>query len=448
MNTLIDLVLRSIKYDAIPKDNITQLIKLYNSDKKMYARLLRFQEYKGPIVNNWPTSEKSDIIYDFSKGDEKDNKYNLYEHGIVVRTHKPVSVCGYRIFYVDRKEFMKEFPNEGSRRSLPEKEEKLFVLSGEDFQLFDPHHGEIRCQYEFSSGKECKNRAYFKSDNKYLCGMHSKSDKNRKSLVKFSPGEKKTMDEIRNTIWKQECESIKRLNIKYSRVGDVRLYRMKGMVSSVEHYPGYISIFPNFEHTKGASPSKHQNRKDGVGMSSLSPMKIGPIPVNESKTHPHRQKEAKNLENFRQGNKVWNNEIDEKGNPTETFYGQRIKMYSDSIPHRRKYPEIKGNEPVYSLWIDKTGVEKKFTYVESRQFYCTFYERLASKEQDFIKLKKMISDGYNVMICGYDAHDLSDDIEKEYLDKNKPFGHERVLYVMLKYPEKNWPWRKYKNQEF
>lgn len=414
MDILTDLLVRSIKYGNIPDKNIKLLKELYQNDSKKYFRLSRFETFLSPILSSGEI--KSDIIYDEGK---ESKKYNLFEHGIVIRLSKPTT-CAYRIFYVDKEELEQELP---ITKKFGIKKQKVFVLSLSNFQLFRPHHGEIKCQK-----KGCKNGAYFELPKKgYFCGVHSKKGQ-RKELKKFTPKEKLVMNEIRDNEWKHEYECVRNYNIKHEREGDIKLYRIKGKASSVEHIAGYISIFPNF---------KHQNRKDGIGMSSLSPMKLGPVPVNESKNHPHGKEESKNLENFHQGNKVYEDEGD-------TFYDQRIKMYSDDIPHRRKYSS---GITKYSIWINKNGEEKKFSYIESRQFYCNFYERLARKENDFYRLKKLIRDGYNIMICGYDAHNITD-IERDYLDESVSFGHERVLYVMLKYKEKDWPWKKYKTEDF
>jgi hypothetical protein len=40
----------------------------------------------------------------------------------------------------------------------------------------------------------------------------------------------------------------------------------------------------------------------------------------------------------------------------------------------------------------------KLTYIESRQFYCNFYERFALKDENFRKLKQMLKDGMNLQV--------------------------------------------------
>ena len=95
-------------------------------------------------------------------------------------------------------------------------------------------------------------------------------------------------------------------------------------------------------------------------------------------------------------------------------------------------------------WKQKDGTLVKYSYVGSRQFYCTFYERLSSGLPDLEHLKTLIQDGWNLQITGYDALDdlTAENVEKYYLDQKRPFGHESVLFTILVLPEAKWPWRK------
>jgi len=198
------------------------------------------------------------------------------------------------------------------------------------------------------------------------------------------------------------------------------------MMKSVKYNYGYLNIFPNF---------RHGNRKDGVGMSELSPMSMGPIKHSQNDVP-----EAKNLENFHQFSKCFESEIDKNGNPNSLFFENREKGFLDPIPHRHKENSGNKNVPLFFFWN-----EKKFTYIQSRQFYTTFYERFALQSKQFEKLKKYLEDGYNLCICGYDAYDITKSLEEHYLDGSKPFGHELVLYSLL---VGECPWKKYKTEDF
>jgi hypothetical protein len=161
---------------------------------------------------------------------------------------------------------------------------------------------------------------------------------------------------------------------------------------------------------------------------------------------------AQNIENFHQGSKCFQEEVDDQGQPSPIYYLNRDNFYQDSIPHRHKYTgqdQKNKNIPLFFVWIDQDQVEHHLSYVESRQFYCTFYERLASQQPDFAYLQKLIKDGTNLQICGYDGRPIGHrSIEEEYLDSSKPFGHELVLATMLTHSPNDYPWRKWKTFNF
>jgi len=297
------------------------------------------------------------------------------------------------------------------------------------------YYGELKCQHE-----PCKNKAYYQLNNKYVCGVHSRNQ-DRSELPKRS---KREQDQIKIGKMNNDLmliEQYRQLNINNGKRGNLVLSKMY-MMKEPEYIEGYYRIFPNF---------KHQNRKDGFGCMKLSPKYLGPV--------KHGQPglpDALNIENLHQSNKCFQQEVDENGNPTQLFYVNRLKFYTDPVPHRHKYrgTEKNKNIPLYSIWIDKNGQEHRLTYIESRQFYCNFYERLASQQEDFKTLKNLLDNGYNLQICGYDANRIEGNepinilIEKEYLNNGRPFGHEKILYAMLLLEEQDYPWRKYKTFDF
>jgi len=188
--------------------------------------------------------------------------------------------------------------------------------------------------------------------------------------------------------------------------------------------PGYVYIFPNY---------RHADRDDGLGLPSLSPMSIGPINHGQPGLPP-----ALSLENFHQGNKVMEDEIDAQGKILSAFYTAQLSMYTDKVPHRHR-PKTQDKKTVCSAWRTDEGVHT-LSYVESRQFYCHFYEAAVKEHPDFQRLKELLTAGYNLMICGYDGYMPEKSLEDHYLDPSKPFGHELVLYSMIKGET---PWRKY-----
>jgi len=297
------------------------------------------------------------------------------------------------------------------------------------------YHGERKC--EFSA--DCKNHAYWSARGLYLCGVHSKRYHDRRELPKRAKKETAKLH-ARESLEHQKSVDKKTAENRASGLrGTVRLYRMR-MMHNPDKTPGVLNVFPN---------NRHQNRTDGFGCSALSPMRLGPVHHGQSGLP-----DACNLENFHQGSKCFLEETLEGGDdPSPLFYENRAKFYADPVPHRHKYRGIGPNKnaPLYFVWVGGDLKEHRLSYVESRQFYCTFYERLASKQPDYQRLRDLLAQGTELCICGYDAAPLEpgETIEMAYLDFWKPFGHERVLYAMLTatHPEQL-PWRKYKMFDF
>ena len=293
------------------------------------------------------------------------------------------------------------------------------------------YHGDLKCS-------DCTNGAYWyvEERNHYMCGVCSKKfKKNRRPLPKRSAKEQKIAREAMAKTHMAEIEEQSTKNRTAGNLGSVSLYRMK-MLHTPPDMSGVLKVFPNF---------KHQNRMDGFGCMKLSPKFLGPVMHGQPGLPP-----AKNIENFHQGSKCFREEtLPLSDNPSPLFYENRLKFYEDPEPHRHKYlgTGTNKNVPLYFLWVDKENKEHRLTYVESRQFYCTFYERLASAQNDFQELQQKLRNGTDICICGYDAIPLGphETIEQAYCDASKPFGHELVLYTML---SEQWPWKKYKTFEF
>ena len=287
-------------------------------------------------------------------------------------------------------------------------------------------YGESICQAVKRSGEPCTNKAYYRVQEKLLCGVHS--DKKTREKLPVNPNKKVKKERF--------IQGMKDL-IEEKRVtdgpGQVVLSKLR-MMKEAEYIPGFLRVFPNFLHRK---------RGDGCCYPSLSPKPMGPVEHGQ----PGLPK-ALNLENFHQGNKCFPDEI--KGEEIlPSFYETRLKMYQDPVPHRHKQTAT-GNVPVFSVWVDKEGEEHRISYLESRQFYCHFYERFALKDPALQELKDMIGKGYNIQICGYDCPKVwgKQTPEEAYHDPSNPFGHEWVLYSLLTLKESEYPWRKHKTFEY
>lgn len=292
-------------------------------------------------------------------------------------------------------------------------------------------YGQTSCQETYKSGpksgQNCNNQAYYQQDNEYLCGVHSNKEERKKLPKDPDAGEKKEAE------LKRREELVKKLRKKGK--GDIICTKLK-MMKAPEHIDGYLKVFPNY---------KHNNRKDGFGCSALSPKSLGPINHNEKDVPV-----ALNLENYHQFSKVFSCEVGASGNPKEEFYKKRNEAYEDEIPHRHKFKreELKNitdnvNIPLYAIHIID-GKERRYTYIESRYFYCHYYELLAKETKEYKKLVKKLNKGTSLQIIGYDAYPVARDLMECYLDDSKPFGHELVLYSLLTIENSNdYPWNKY-----
>jgi hypothetical protein len=290
------------------------------------------------------------------------------------------------------------------------------------------YYGEGFCQnINVKVNKKCTNYAYYKHNNKYLCGVHSRKFKDRETLPKNPKHkeniEKKLLEE------KKIIEEYAENNRNNNKIGDVTVSKLR-MMKKPDDITGYLKVFPNF---------KHQNRKDGFGCSSLSPKSLGPV-----KHKMPNLPTAQNIENYHQFAKVFKFELDND----EKILEIRRKGYESKVPKRHKYPAdvLKKygkniNIPAYSSYYDKDGNEHQYNYLECRYFYCYWYEKLAKKTDDFKILTDKIKNGYNLQIIGYDGYKPTNNMYQCYLDTNRPFGHEMVLYCLLTMDKQEYPWR-------
>lgn len=265
-----------------------------------------------------------------------------------------------------------------------------------------------------SSNKNCTNKAYYAFENKIYCGVHCKNS-NRIELPKNPNKEQNKKILIEN-----HMQNVLQEAKLTGTMGKVTCRKMK-MMKEVELLPGFMNVFPNF---------KHENRKDGYGCKELSPMSLGPVYHMQPKLP-----ECKNIENYHQGNKYFAHET------IPQFLQKRLEMYLDPVPHRHKYDRKDGNIPLFSVHVDKDGMARGYSYLESRYFYCYFYERLAKQTKAFAYLIDCLKQGINLCIVGYDAYEPTKSPYQHYLDTTSPFGHEMVLWCLLTIQDTTqYPW--------
>jgi len=317
-------------------------------------------------------------------------------------------------------------------------------------------YGTLTCEWP-----KCSNKSYWEMPTlkgasnatttigkQYLCGVHSRRHKSIRKPLPRDP-DAKMKREIELTLHQRTVEECAADNERAGRRGRITVRKMR-MMRAPALKSGTLNVFPN---------NRHGKRKDGYGAPELSPMRLGPVNHKQPGLPP-----ALNIENYHQFNKVFPNEVDEKTNdPLPVFYTRQRAAYLDPVPHRHKFPlsEMKklgkgknANVPLYSVHKDEnTGHERRYTYVESRQFYCKQYELLAKKTEQFRHLKQRIEKGMNVCIWGYDGYPIeesADAIYRAYIDASRPFGHELVLFTLLVLSGSGnginaYPWRVFAN---
>lgn len=283
------------------------------------------------------------------------------------------------------------------------------------------YYAEQICSAIKKDGERCKNKAYYQPS---LCGVHCRTD--RVELPKNPKAKENKEEELRNH--EETVKETMKENKKNKKSGKIIMTKLY-MRQELPLKTGFLNIFPNY---------RHGNRKDGIGMPTLSPFNLGPVDHGEP-NFPS----AKCIENYYQFSKVFPEELEGDKVKSE-FYKLRRRMFLSQEGQRHK---IKGVKPAFSIYFDKDGKEHRYDYIGSRQFYVRQYVKLASLEDEFKQLEKLVKDGYNINIVGYDAHgDISSDDENlasklkdKYKDPSRPFGHEIVLFTMLTLAKEDYP---------
>ena len=299
------------------------------------------------------------------------------------------------------------------------------------------YKGETICQGRFKSGDKkgspCDKVAYYSLGDGYFCGVHCK-DVNRVELP-VNP-RKDEIKKVANTTREDEVVTFMTANIKNGLKGQVVVTKLYGR-KNPDHKTGFMSVFPN---------NKHGDRTDGLGMCSLSPMRMGPI------VHfCPGVGVATSLENFWQGSKQYGCESLKDGTPSDEYFQTRNAMFNDTTPQRHKKVSNFESGVKHSVWFEEDGTRHLLSYIDSRQVYCEIYEHFATKTEDFETLREAREGGMNLNIIGYDGHDvyryagktLREQFESAYLDASVPFGHELCLQALLLLDHDERPWRKH-----
>lgn len=152
----------------------------------------------------------------------------------------------------------------------------------------------------------------------------------------------------------------------------------------------------------------------------LSPMVLGPVVANGII--------CPNMENAWQFSKVYPEDTDENGNPTDYYFRWRDNGYKDNWAHR--YPKGKGAIPLYSWWNGQ-----KLGYIDARKkIYMPLYVNAVRKTQAWKKLQWMYDRHRALVLRDFDAYDhrkLGMGWKQVVHDPTRKMGHAFVLAMML-----------------
>ena len=247
-----------------------------------------------------------------------------------------------------------------------------------------------------------------------------------------------------------------RLNFAGGQKGRLIISKMETM-KDIDYVEGFYPIFPIFGH-------QNKEYSYGYGCPGLSSTSLGPVNHIMSNLPP-----SKNIENFFQSAKVFPSDINIHGMWKGYHFRARIESHMGSIPHQSKHDcpilsstaeilqylgtDKKEDEmPLYSVFYTRGGIERRFTTLGSRYFYCRKYEELVRFRPEFKRLKMWIDGGINLNILGYggrfllldpklNQEDLSMKLFEFYIDTDQPFGYEFCLAAMLMINNtRNYPW--------
>jgi hypothetical protein len=135
-----------------------------------------------------------------------------------------------------------------------------------------------------------------------------------------------------------------------------------------------------------------------------------------------------------QYSKVYEEHVDQDGNPTEAYFRWAQMGWSQYKADR--YPMGKGRTPLYSWWDGE-----KLDYLTARKrIYIPLYARAVVKTEAFAKLKQIYVETGELLLRDFDGYDyLAEGLTiKEVLNRtDKKMGHAFVLAMLLT-PTEEW----------
>jgi len=149
----------------------------------------------------------------------------------------------------------------------------------------------------------------------------------------------------------------------------------------------------------------------------LSPFLIKPI-----------GEDAQNVENFWQYSRVFNEHVDENGEPNESWYKWRDEGFKKKLGDR--YPMGKGAKPLYSFYKGN-----KYGYIEARKkMYAPVYAKSVVMTRAYEELYKVYKNNDDIYLLDFDCYDnekLGMTMKDVINCETRKMGHCFVLKNML-----------------
>lgn len=137
---------------------------------------------------------------------------------------------------------------------------------------------------------------------------------------------------------------------------------------------------------------------------------------------------AKNMENAWQFSKVYKDQADSDGNPTQAYFDWAINGWNSDWAFR--YPMGKGAIPLYSFWDGQ-----KLDYIQARKaIYLPLYAKSVVKTEAFKILKGIYEKEGNITLWDFDGYDymtLGMTLQEVLLEPKRKMGHAFVLAMLL-----------------
>lgn len=312
----------------------------------------------------------------------------------------------------------------------------------------DCYFGEdVICQAVTVKGSGCTKRAYFLQGDLLKCKQHLDAVENFRCL-KPNP-----MAEviIQSTVMAHDetvltaCHA----NQAASLPGRIMTTRMTPHTKT--------PLLPHFRNIMLDHLTR--NTPGGISMYALHPKNLGPVSHGQPEIPP-----ALKLENYYEASKVFIEDLASDGTLKESFYSRRHYGYLETRPvgprtlssTKRKigYRPVLSAKPEFYVQVSPTGLEKRYTDVQFRYFYCSQYEKLVLVQPDFLRLSELWRSGVNINVVSRQARDflVPDDVDvclllnEWYVDPLQPFTFVEALICLVVFPEAQcYPWNVYKN---